>query len=304
MLRRLLLQKLHQLDICSATDVFSQWQQALDLGCPLLDSCLDGAAIDPIWAASSCCLAESDAALGELYQRLQDFQLTGLDVDDPIGVDIRRTSRRRSGSFFTPNWMADRLAGLVFASDKCQSRSAMPPTILDPACGNGRLLIACINLICSQHGWDKTMRESHLRGWIGDRLISGVDLNPIACALTKTALWMLSDPKQGPLRGLDQSIVTGDALVGQLDGSDAGGVRWDRLMPAAGFELVVANPPFEVLKGFSSRLGLADYVKRIRQSGYQLALSGNLNTYRLFLERSLQLLARMVVWLLCSLLVF
>ncbi len=288
LLRRRLLEELSGREVAGG-GLDELWDFCLQADCPLTAK---SASLRYVELAD---LPAESGDLGMLYQQLCEVELvqSGKGKRRRLGLSRGRARRRRSGLFFTPDWMAGRLAEMAVGVQRPSGRGLK---ILDPACGSGRLLSAVVRLLSS--GLDPRSPESSAR--IREIItggIRGIDIDPIAVQIARTELWLLADPERGPMPGLSESIVVGDAIGGPLRGGrrshDA--LDWERAFPQAvggglGFDAVIANPPFEVLKGFARRQGLAGYVERIRRSGYELALYGTLNTYRLFLERSLELL--------------
>ncbi len=263
---------------------------ARDLGCPLFDAELDKLApseMDAVTIRISC--PEPAADLDELYQQVAELEISLRGKKNrSIGQASGRKGRRREGLFFTPPWLADRLAAWVVEDAKLDSGR-----VLDPACGSGRLLLAVVRRLLQRVGQDEAARARELRRLIRHNL-SGVELDPLVAALCRTQFWLESEPELGPVEGLSRLLAVGDAIGGPLDGSGEA-LDWPRLFPdelgqGSGFRALVVNPPFEVLTRFGKRPGLARYVKGIRGAGYRLALRGNLHTHRLFLERSLDLL--------------
>ena len=60
------------------------------------------------------------------------------------------------------------------------------------------------------------------------------------------------------------------------------------------FDYIVTNPPYERLKpdGYSveGKNDIENYIKKIKSKRYDLSLSGNLNLYKLFLEKILRII--------------
>lgn len=134
---------------------------------------------------------------------------------DPAAADLLGdvhasllADRVGSGSFYTPallvDWILDRAlpAGHV-------------PTVLDPACGTGNLLVAVVRRL----------------GPAAVARVHGVDLDPVAVAIARLRL-RLEVPSVDPGL-LERHVRVGDGL----------GVGPDA-HPAAPFDVVVGNPPF------------------------------------------------------------
>lgn len=120
--------------------------------------------------------------------------------------------RGASGTFYTPpalvDWVLDRaLPEAGWAGE--------PPHVLDPACGSGHFLVAVVRRLLA--------RGVGPGAAVG--LVHGVDLDPVAVAITRLRLRVLA-PDVG-LGGLD--VRVGDGLDPH---------------PAAPYDVVVGNPPF------------------------------------------------------------
>lgn len=120
-------------------------------------------------------------------------------------LDIAR--RRRTGAHFTPPHVARRLAEI--AVDGMPAGS----TVCDPACGGGAFLLAAGDVLAA--------RDADRRHLVENRLW-GVDLDPLAVAVTDAALYLWSGTSPG------EHLITGDALALELPG----------------FDVVIGNPPF------------------------------------------------------------
>jgi Alw26I/Eco31I/Esp3I family type II restriction m6 adenine DNA methyltransferase len=244
----------------------------------MLDSKLDPASLEPLRAVQLAAAVDGHQDISELFQELNELSLSRTGRGQ-LALSRGRTARRRSGLFFTPQWMARRLSAM--ALDPLLESGRHQLRILDPACGSGRLLFECLDRILAGEARAEAVRE------LAPACLRGVDIDPLAVALAKSLLWLLADPNLGSFDELDSVFIEGDAISGPLTGRETS--CWESI--GTDFDVIVANPPFEVLKGYQRRKELKAYVQRIRKSGYSLALSGNLNTYRLFLERSLEVLA-------------
>ncbi|HEY6137825.1 MAG TPA: N-6 DNA methylase [Thermoanaerobaculia bacterium] len=126
-------------------------------------------------------------------------------------------SRRTAGAYYTDFRLAQYLAGL--------SRDAMDGRVIDPASGSGVLLAAVVMAAC---GSDRVRTAS----WLRDRVYA-------------------ADRSAAALRGARLALAS---MVDDLDAIDEMNSHWRRHdsllagVPERGFDLVIANPPWEKLK--------------------------------------------------------
>lgn len=124
-----------------------------------------------------------------------------------MSVTREITDEKRHGQHYTPAELADFLAHRAFAHT---SADDSPLTIVDPACGDGELLIAAA----------AAARETGHSGPI--RLI-GYEIDEAA---------VLAASRRLEAAGLDSEIMLGDFLVAQ------------RTMPPNSVDLIITNPPY------------------------------------------------------------
>lgn len=133
---------------------------------------------------------------------------------------------RSLGQVFTPSWLADRLADDVIG---------VSGPVLDPACGDGSLLVA----LC---------RARLARGWSPERAVGAVqgwDRDPAAAAACRSALRALG--------GGEPVVYVGDALAPTSpDGRPCGEPR---------FDAVIMNPPFVEAKRMGDEPGLRERLR-------------------------------------------
>jgi hypothetical protein len=135
----------------------------------------------------------------------------------------RQTLRRSLGSFQTPRPWSDALAEDAVTTWSATYASRQPPSVIDPACGAGSLLLALLRRLRTE-GY--SIPDMIRRG-----LVVGVDVDERAVRACRCALCLL-EPDAG-LRPSDsalQNIQMGDALSLMT-------LRRD-------FEIAVLNPPF------------------------------------------------------------
>lgn len=163
-----------------------------------------------------------------LVQRLESSLSAGEDpspvllgqAHEALLAAHARPDRRRRGAVYTPPAAA---RGLVEAALEGSAWVDWDDgfTVYDPAAGGGAFLLAAADALCDR-GLDA--------GDIVTRLLWGLDIDPLAAAMTEAALalWALL---HGATAGPGDHVRDGDGLC-VLPGG------------AAGFELVVGNPPF------------------------------------------------------------
>jgi hypothetical protein len=133
---------------------------------------------------------------------------------------------RSTGTYFTGARLAEKLV------QRLQYNLRNFPSVIDPACGAGDLLIACARSFPLQHDFAQTIRD-----W-GRRLI-GFDVNSSFVRATQYRLALLALARSGitnPSRALN---LPSEAFPSIRTGSGLG--DWE--LPS-GPALVVVNPPF------------------------------------------------------------
>jgi methylase of polypeptide subunit release factors len=138
------------------------------------------------------------------------------------GAESKKTSRRRKqlGAFYTPMILADVLVELSLKPWLKERAPRACPTILDPACGSGNLLIAAARELV-RAGCSKTAIASAMHG---------VDIDPIAVSIARTRLAHFLRLSPAAARQLSRQVRVGDAL-------------FEKNLQGA-FDIVLGNPPF------------------------------------------------------------
>jgi hypothetical protein len=158
--------------------------------------------------------------LGAIYERLMDV--------DPRAPGTTGTSRKATGSFYTPRALTDFLVRRTLAPLISERRSdeLLRLRVLDPAMGSGAFLVSACRYLASayehalvQEGAarpsDFTVHDrAGFRRLIAQRCLYGVDLNPTAVQLARLSLWLTTLAADRPLTFLDHRLQVGDSLVG------------------------------------------------------------------------------------------
>lgn len=180
--------------------------------------------------------------LGSVYESLLELHPV-IDVDatpwtfgfvgEGNGEKTKGSERKLTGSYYTPAALVNELIKSALEpvmADAIRSHPRDPrPAILnlkivDPACGSGHFLLAAARRLAAEIARieagsdtpDEAARQHALREVV-QHCIFGVDRNPLAVELCRTALWIETIEPGKPLSFLDHHIQCGDSLVGVLD---------------------------------------------------------------------------------------
>lgn len=210
---------------------------------------------------------------------------------------VSRAARRLDGSFYTPAAVIDCIIDLLWKDilPGKEEDGAVVPTVCDPAVGCGFFPLRLIERMLAT----KRLSLKATREW-ATRSLYGVDMDVSAVFMARALLWLaLSDSVTEYMPVLEHFRV-GDSLLGPAFGQRAGdgwtlGLNWSGEFPevaaGGGFAVVFGNPPYEVLTNFSRHDDRRALAESLRACGfYRDAICGQLNLYRCFIERSLELL--------------
>ena len=185
--------------------------------------------------------------LGSIYESLlelspkrvghDEFRFYDTDSNEGAG-----NARRTSGSYYTAPALVDELikSTLQPILDKATSEEdLLALRVLDPACGSGHFLLAAARSMATKlfqlrddnkdneednhnNYNENTSQETAHRHRLALRdvishCICGVDKNPMALDLAKTALWLEAFDSEKTLIFLDHHLQCGDSLLGVLN---------------------------------------------------------------------------------------
>lgn len=152
--------------------------------------------------------------------------------DDDADASTKGNTRKLTGSYYTPDPLVQELiksalepviADTVKANPQQPVAALLQLTICDPACGSGHFLLAAARRLADEvaklrapGGAPSQADYRHALRDVVSRCIFGVDKNPMAIALAKTALWLEAYTPERPLSFLDHHLQVGDALLGVL----------------------------------------------------------------------------------------
>lgn len=216
--------------------------------------------------------------LGSVYESLLElvpeidiparrFGFVGLTSEGSTQGNARKTT----GSYYTPDSLVQELIKSALdpvIEDRLANQPVNPTAallnikVIDPACGSGHFLLAAARRLAERlaalrapEGAVRPQDYRHaLREVIG-KCIFGVDRNPMAIELARTALWLEGFEEGLALSFLDHHLLCGDALIGLTDLKQLqSGIPDAAFKPLSGDDKVVckaiANANKEGLKAF------------------------------------------------------
>lgn len=222
--------------------------------CPDLDSAqLDNKAL--LTAIFSLCFFREGASLsrvnyrdmdseelGSVYESLLELvpmiqvsagmRRFGFIGDEEVG-STKGNARKLTGSYYTPDSLVQELIKSALdpvLEDTIRKhpddpvKALLALAVCDPACGSGHFLLAASRRIAEEVARLKAVDGNPLpedyRHALRDvvaHCIYGVDKNPMAVELARTALWLEAYTPDRPLTFLDHHLRCGDALLGIVD---------------------------------------------------------------------------------------
>ena len=188
--------------------------------------------------------------LGSVYESLLEM-VPEADIHARTFCFIRGNTRKETGSYYTPDSLVQELIKSALDPVIEQRLAARPdkPTeallairVIDPACGSGHFLLAAarrlgerLAALRATDGAVKPQDYRHALREVIARCIFGVDRNPMALELARTALWLEGFEEGKPLSFLDHHLQVGDALLGLTDLQTLSkGVARDAFKPLSG----------------------------------------------------------------------
>ena len=149
---------------------------------------------------------------------------------EPAQEKQRGSARKTTGSYYTPDSLVQELihSTLEPVIERTLEQHREQPVeallslkVVDPAAGSGHFLLAAARRLAAEVARladqpTKTDYRHALREVVA-HCIYGVDINPLAVELCKTALWLETVEPGKPLGFLAANIRCGNALVGVLD---------------------------------------------------------------------------------------
>nr|EDZ37963.1 MAG: superfamily II DNA/RNA helicase [Leptospirillum sp. Group II '5-way CG'] len=148
------------------------------------------------------------------------------------GASSSGSQRKSTGSYYTPDSLVRELIGSALEPvikktledhPDYPRKALLALRIIDPSCGSGHFLLSAARRLALEVARidadsetpDEATRRHALREVV-QHTIFGVDINPLAVELCRTALWLETVEPGKPLGFLDNHILCGNSLVGLL----------------------------------------------------------------------------------------
>lgn len=217
--------------------------------------------------------------LGSVYESLlelvpdvdlhaKSFTFVNLSDEGSTAGNARKTS----GSYYTPDSLVQELIKTALepvieqrlaAQPENPTRALLSTTIIDPACGSGHFLLAAARRLAERlaqyqatDGVVKAADYRHALREVIAHCIFGVDRNPLALELARTALWLEGFEPGRPLSFLDHHLVCGDALLGLTDLKQmASGIPDGAYKPLSGDDKTVCKILMQLNKAGRKSIG-------------------------------------------------
>lgn len=166
--------------------------------------------------------------------------------------------RKLTGSYYTPDSLVQELIqsalepvieDRVNANPENPVEALLSIKVCDPACGSGHFLLAAARKLAerlaalrSDDGVVIPAAYRHALREVIARCIFGVDRNPMAIELARTALWLEGFEEGRPLTFLDHHLQVGDALLGLSDLTVLNkGISGDAFKPLSGDDKAICK---------------------------------------------------------------
>jgi len=230
------------------------------------------------------------------------------------------SKRKKEGIFYTPEhiteyictntiipYLSDNNASTIqelireyFDNIEKLERKIREIKILDPACGSGAFLVKATEILLEidkeiQSIKPQTNGRFQLEEWSNEKEITkiieknifGVDINEESVEITKLSLLLKMTTPNKKLSDLSNNIRIGNSIVSDKK-IDSNALNWKKefsgIFKKDGFNIIVGNPPYVFTREKIDEKQKEFFAKNYETSEYQL------NTYILFIERSIKLL--------------
>jgi len=191
-------------------------------------------------------------------------------------IKIKDVNQRKvSGSYYTPFFIAESIIKKTLVVKKNIK-------VLDPCCGTGTFLSATCKLLKNKKFSNEDIINS----------IYAFDINKEALIISKYIISAELKLSAKLTKNFfeNKNFENIDTLLMNYPDQDL----FSEKNSSVKFDYIVTNPPYERLKpdGYSKegKIEIENYIKKIKSKNYNISLYGNLNLYKLFLEKIIKII--------------
>jgi hypothetical protein len=160
---------------------------------------------------------------------LNDSKFGFVGFSDDAEGSLTGNARKTTGSYYTDSALVQQLIKTTLdpviddrlaKNQRDKEKALLSITVIDPACGSGHFLLAAsrrmAEVLADLRTDDGTVQPDFHRALrdVINHCIYGVDLNPMAVELARTALWLEGYESGRPLGFLDHHLRCGNSLTG------------------------------------------------------------------------------------------
>jgi adenine-specific DNA-methyltransferase len=202
------------------------------------------------------------------------------------------------GAVYTPNEISEKIVEKTITTCFKKTKN-YDISILDFGCGTGRFFFSALKYLKKQT--KKSTEEIILEN------LFAIDLDPIAIAILTIKSCLESDNFSDDfLKKLSSNLICENMLhvkdISKLDSTQLDYAEiFPRVFKNKGFDIIISNPPYFVLKGTGNKKGLTKFYEHQKKSikkesnyfhqnkFYEKSIQGMLNYYRLSIECMLKI---------------
>lgn len=169
--------------------------------------------------------------LSTLYEQMLALHPHFSDETPGVTLESDSRGRKRSGSFFTPPYLAD------YIVSKTVGRLDDPKfaKVLDPSMGPGHFLLQTLSFLS---------KKGILSAHVAENCLHGCDIDPIAVDVARFLVWMETFG-EADAHKIAENLICTDALS---DNFSWAGAFPDVFDGSRGFDAVIGNPPYVASK--------------------------------------------------------
>ena len=207
-------------------------------------------------------------SIGYIIDHLFQEQLSAIKIKEI-------NQRKVSGSYYTPFFIAESIIEKTLVIRKNIK-------VLDPCCGTGTFLSATCKLLKNKKFSNEDIINS----------IYAFDINKEALIISKYIISAELKLSAKLTKNFfeNKNFENIDTLLMKYPDQDLFSEKNSNVK----FDYIVTNPPYERLKpdGYSKegKIEIENYIKKIKSKNYDISLYGNLNLYKLFLEKIIKII--------------